>query len=123
MLNPLFAKSIPLFLFYQMMFDTRDKAIRPSPFATFYFPLARWFSPPFFVLKNQMSLTLKNCGTADDLCNTQKESQQSHPAHVCLQTHCTILITSILGKMSQASYGGWLVAQAVIPTFCHRSEY
>ena len=27
-----------------------------------------------------MGLTLKNCSTADDLRNTQKESQQSHPA-------------------------------------------
>ena len=65
-----------------------------------------------------MGLTLKNCDTADDLHNTQKKSQQSHPARVCLQTRRTILTTSILGRTSQAFYGSWSVAQAVILTFC-----
>ena len=65
-----------------------------------------------------MGLTLKNCGTADDLHNTQKELQQSHSARVYLQTHRTILITSILGRVSQALFGSWSVTQAIILTFC-----
>src|SRR6185369_13646613 len=91
-------------------------------FAAFSFLFAS-FLHFFFLLKNQMGLTLKNRGTADDLRNTQKESQQqSHPARVCLQTRCTILITSILGRTSRAPYGGWSVTQAVILTFRHRSR-
>src|SRR6185369_9907266 len=90
-------------------------------FASFLFFFAS-FLFFFFLLKNQMGLTLKNRGTADDLHNTQKElQQQSHSARVCLQTRCIILITSILGRTSRAPYGGWSVAQAVIPTFRHRS--
>ena len=79
------------------------------------------FLPFFFLPKNQMGLTLKNRGTADDLRNTQKESQQSHPARVCLQTRRTILITSILGRESPVLWGGWPVAQVVILTFHTRS--
>src|SRR5438874_6206835 len=75
----------------------------------------------FFLLKNQMGLTLKNHGTADDLCNTQKESQQSRPARVCLQIRRTILITFILGRVLSVLWSGWPVAQVVILTFHTRS--
>ena len=64
-----------------------------------------------------MDLTLKNHDTENDLCNTQKESQQSHPARICLQMRHTILITSILDRVSCALFSGWSVAQAVILTF------
>ena len=106
----LVAKLFPISLFFGVCID----------FCFFHFFFSPLFSPVFpffFLLKNQMGLTLKNCGTADDLHNTQKKSQQSHPARICLLMRHTILITSILDRVSCALFSGWSVAQAVILTF------
>jgi hypothetical protein len=61
-------------------------------------PLNCQFSSLSFLLKNQMRLTLKNCGAADRLHDTQKESsqQKSRLTHVFVYMHVRA-ITSIYG--------------------------
>src|SRR2546423_14842273 len=96
----MFAKFIPFFSFTRQCLTREARPLGRALLPHFTFLLLASFLLFFSVLKNQMGLTLKNHGTADDLHNTQKRSpqQQSHPTRVCLQTRNTILITSISGR-------------------------
>jgi len=100
----------PFFPFTRWCSTREARPLGQALLPHFTFPLLASFLLFIFVLKNQMGLTLKNRGTADDLHNTQKRSpqQQSHPTRVCLQTRNTILITSISGR-------SWLFPNVVGP--------